>query len=104
MWEAFRTTAARMHSDPDFRLTQSRVLARRKTHIAGEDELAARAPDTASDLRDADDWGCSEADERIHQDREAGAPNGCGDMPELAGQIKVRKIELGIRALEHHNA
>src|SRR5467141_2492852 len=104
MWETFGTAAARMHSHSDFGLTQQRVLARRKTHIAGEDELAARAPDTASDLRDADHRGCGEADERIHQDREAGAPNRCHDVPELAGQIKVGKIELGIRALEHHNA
>src|SRR5439155_20463649 len=104
MWEAFRTTAAGMHSHPDFGLTQQRVLARRKTHVAGEDELAARAPDTASDLRDADHRGCGEPDERIHQDRETGAPDCCGNVPELAGQIKVGKIELGVRALEHHDA
>jgi len=85
-------------------LTQQRILARRKTHIACEDELAARAPNTASDLRDADHRGCGETDERVHQDRKTGAPNGCGDIPDLAGQIKVGKIELGIRALEHHDA
>src|SRR5258705_9720630 len=104
MWEAFRTAAARMHSHADFGLTQQRVLSRRKTHIACEDELAAGAPDTASDLRDADDRGCGETDERIHQDRETGAPDGCHDGPELSCQIKVGKVEDGIRALEHHNA
>src|SRR5260221_4980855 len=104
MWEAFRTAAARMHSHPDFGLTQQRILTRRKTHIAGKDELAARAPNTASDLRDADHRGRSETDERIYQDRETGPPNRCGDIPELASQIKVCKIELGIRALEHHYA
>src|SRR5712672_3376250 len=65
MWQAFRTAAAGMQSHPDFGLAQSRVLARRKTHIAGEDELAAHAPDAASDLRDADHRGFGEADERI---------------------------------------
>ena len=30
-----------MQSHPDFGLAQSRVLARRKAHVAGEDELAA---------------------------------------------------------------
>jgi len=32
-----------MHSHPDFGLAQSRVLARREAHVAGEDELAAHA-------------------------------------------------------------
>jgi len=74
MWEAFRTATTWMQSHPDFGLTQSRVLARRKTHIAGEDELAAHAPDTASDLRDADHRGLDETHERIRQDREARSP------------------------------
>src|ERR1700758_3192062 len=52
MWQAFRT-AAGMHSHPDFRLAHSRVLARREAHVAGEDELAAHAPDAASNLGDA---------------------------------------------------
>jgi hypothetical protein len=33
----------------DFGLTQSRVLVRRLAHVAGEDELAAHAPDATSD-------------------------------------------------------
>src|SRR6516164_6492976 len=43
----------------------------------------------------------TETHERIHQNREAGRTDGCGDVPGLAGQIKVRKVEVGIRALEH---
>src|SRR5258708_9277527 len=74
MWEAFRTATTWMQSHPDFGLTQSRVLARRKTHIAGEDELAAHAPDTASDLRDAYHRGLGETHERIHQDRAGRRP------------------------------
>src|SRR3984893_8906378 len=103
MWEAFGTAAAGMHSHPDFGLAQSRVLARRKAHVAGENELAAHAPDAASDLRDADHRRLGETDERIHQDREAGRPNSCCDVPRLAGQIKVGKVELRIRALEHYD-
>src|SRR5467141_3021865 len=87
MWEAFRAAAAGMHSHPDFRLAQSRVLARREAHVAGEDELAAHAPDATSDLRDADHRGLGETDERIHQDREAGRPNSCCDVPRVARQI-----------------
>src|SRR5437867_1718290 len=41
MWKTFRTAAAGMHSHPDFGLAESRVLARREAHVAGEDELAA---------------------------------------------------------------
>src|SRR5262249_37867723 len=89
MWKAFRTAAAGMHSYPDFGLAQSRVLARRETHVAGENELAAHAPDAASDLRDADHWGPGETDERIHHYREAGRPDSSGDVPRLTGQIKV---------------
>ena len=84
-------------------LAQSRVLARREAHVASEDELAAHAPDAASDLRDADHRGLGETDERIRQDREAGRPDRCGDVPRLAGQIKVGKVELRIRALEYND-
>src|SRR2546425_1244237 len=87
-----------MQSHPDFGLAQSRVLARREAHVAGEDELAAHAPDTASDLRDADHRGLGETHERIQQDREARSPDSSHDVPYLAGQIKVGKIKLGIRA------
>src|SRR5712692_6657934 len=100
MWKAFRTASAGMHSYPDFGLAQSRVLARREPHVAGEDKLAAHAPDTASDLCDADHRGFGETDECIRQDRETGRPDRCGDVPRLAGQIKVGKVELAVRALE----
>src|SRR6266478_4513796 len=103
MWEAFRTSAPGMQSHPDLRLAQSCVLARCEAHIAGEDKLAARAPDTASDLRDADHWGLGETHERIHQYRKARRPDSSHDVPYLAGQIKVGKVELRIRALEHHD-
>src|ERR1700733_8582428 len=75
MREPFRTAATRMQSDPDFGLAQSRVLARGEAHVAGEDELAAHAPDAAADLCDADHRRRGETHERIHQDREAGSPD-----------------------------
>src|SRR5437870_10853193 len=100
MWKTFRTAAAGMHSHPDFGLAQSRVLARREAHVAGQDELAAHAPDTAPDLRDADHRRPGETDERVHQDREAGRPGSRDDVPDVAGQIKVGKVELRVRALE----
>src|SRR6476660_6826096 len=103
MWEAFRTAAAWMQSHPDFGLAQSRILARREAHVTGEDELAARAPDAASDLRDADHRGPAETHERINQNREAGSPDSGGDVPCLAGQIKVGEVEVRIRALEYDN-
>src|SRR5467141_2156059 len=103
MWKTFRTAAAGMHSHPDFRLAESRVLARREAHVAGEDELAAHAPDATSDLRDADHRGLGETDERIHQDRETRRPDRCHDVSYLAGQVKVGKVELRIRALEYRD-
>src|SRR4029077_16546695 len=60
MWKTFRTAAAGMQSHPDFGLAESQVLARREAHVASEDELAAHAPDTASDLRNADHRGLGE--------------------------------------------
>src|ERR1700741_1992764 len=98
MWEAFRAAAAGMQSHPDFRLAQSRVLARREAHVAGENELAAGTTDTASDLRDADHRGLGETDERIHQDRKSRWPDRSHNIPQLAGQIKVGEVELRIRA------
>src|SRR5689334_3174954 len=68
VWESFRTPAAGVQSHPDFGMTKSHVLARREAHVAGEDELAAHAPDAASDLRDADNRGVGETYERIDQD------------------------------------
>src|SRR5882724_3487157 len=101
MWKTFCTPAAGMQSYPDFGLAESRVLARREAHVAGEDDLAAHAPDTASYLRDADHWGLGETHERIHQDREARSPDSCHDVSYLAGQIKVGKVKLGVRAFEY---
>src|SRR6266436_1690446 len=101
MWKTFRAAAPGMHSDPDFGLAQQRVFARRKAHVAGQGKLAAHAADAASDLRDADHRGLAEADECIHQDGQSGRPDSRGDVPRLAGQIKVGKVELRIRALEY---
>src|ERR1700687_2855731 len=101
MWEAFRTAATGMHSHPDFGLAQSRVLARREAHVAGENELAAHAPNAPPDPRDADHRGLGETHERIHQDREAGRPDSCSDVPRLAGQIKVGEVKVRIRALDY---
>src|ERR1700746_3752711 len=92
-----------MQSHLDFGLAESRVLARGEAHVAGEDELATPAPDTASDLRDADHRGLGETHERIHQDREARSPDSSHDVPYLAGQIKVGKVEVRIRTLEYHD-
>src|SRR4030088_1811756 len=63
MWKTFRTAAAGMQTHSDFGLAQSRVLARREAHVAGKDELAAHAPHTASDLRDANHRGLGETHE-----------------------------------------
>jgi hypothetical protein len=103
MRKAFRTAAAGMHSHPDFGLAQTRILARREAHVAGEDELAAHAPDAASDLRNADHRGLGETDERIRQDWESGSPDRSSDIPGLAGQIKVGEIKVGIRAFEYED-
>src|ERR1700745_1572884 len=103
MWQAFRTAAARMHAHSDFGLAQSRVLARGEAHVAGQDELAAPAPYAASDLRDADHRRLGETDECVHQDRQPGRADCCGDIPCLAGQIKVRKVEFRIGALEYYD-
>src|SRR5260370_41746240 len=97
MWKTFRTAAAGMQSHPDFGLPESRVLARHEAHVAGEDELAAHAPDTASNLRDADHRGLGETHERIHQDPEARSPDSSHDVPYLAGQIKVAKAKPVVR-------
>src|SRR5260370_21856118 len=99
MWEAFRPAAAGMQSHPDFGLAESRVLAGREAHVAGEDELAACAPDAASDLRDADHRGLGEADERIYQAGKAGRPDSCGDFSRLASQIKGGNVVLMLHAL-----
>jgi hypothetical protein len=80
MWEAFRT-AAGMHSYPDLGLSQSRVIAGREAHVAGQHELAAHTTHAASDLRDANHRSLGETDERIHEDWEPRRPDGCGERP-----------------------
>src|SRR5882724_5774444 len=90
-----------MQSHSDFGLAESRVLARCEAHVAGEDELAAHAPNAASDLRDADHRGFRKTHEGIDQDREARSPDCSHDVPYLAGQIKVGKVKLGVRAFEY---
>jgi len=70
-------------------------------HLAGEDQLAAHAPDTASDLRDARHRGLGETDECVDEDREAGSPYSGHDVPYLAGQVEVGKIKLRIRTFEY---
>src|SRR4029077_4229822 len=57
-------------------------------------------PDAASDLRDTYHRGFGETDERVRQDRETGRADCRGDVPRLAGQIKVGKVEFRVRALE----
>src|SRR5260370_41700783 len=101
MWKTCGTAAAAVESHPDFGLAGSPVLARRKAHVAGEDEPAAHAPDAGSDLRDADHRGLGETPERIHQDREARSPDSGHDVPYLAGQIKAGKVKLRGRAFEY---
>src|SRR5258706_15861194 len=101
MGKTFRTAAAGMQTHADFGLAESRVLARREAHVAGEDKLAAHAPDAAADPGDADHLGPGETHERVHQDREARSPDSSHDVPYLAGQIKVGKVQLGVRAFEY---
>jgi hypothetical protein len=101
MWKTFRTAAAGMQSPSDFGLAESRIFGRGEAHVAGEDELAAHAPDAASDLRDADYRRLGETHERVHQDREARSPDSSHDVPYLAGQIKVGKVKLGVGAFEY---
>jgi len=88
---------------PDFDLSQGRVLARCESHVAREDELAAHAPDPASDFRDAYDRRPGETDEGIDQDWQAGGPGSVdqAEAPREVAQIEVGKIELRIRTLEY---
>src|SRR5262244_3665074 len=69
-WQAFGAAATWNYTDPDFGLTQDRFLARSEAHVTGKDELAAHAADATPDLRDADDWGLGETDERVRRDRQ----------------------------------
>src|SRR5438270_1882893 len=85
---------------PTFDLSQHGVLARCEPHAAGEDELAAHATHSAPDLRDADDRGPGETNERVHQDREAGGPGNLEEAEALRRQFEVGNVELRVRALE----
>src|SRR5260370_23380738 len=69
MWETFRSTAPRMQSDSNFGLTQARVFARRKPHVASEHKLAARASNTAANLGDTNHWRSGDTYKRIREDR-----------------------------------
>src|SRR4029450_2644741 len=102
-WEAFGAAAAGDHSGPDFWLTEDRLLARSEAHVTGKDELATHTADAASDLRDADDGGLGETDERVRRERQARGPDGFGDAHRLAGHVKVSEVELRIRALEDND-
>jgi enoyl-CoA hydratase/carnithine racemase len=65
-WKAFRAAAAGMNSHPHFGLAESRVFARRETHVTGEDELATAAAHAASDLCDANHRGlCRSGESRL---------------------------------------
>ena len=101
MWKTFRTAAAGMHSHPDFGLAESRVLARREAHVAGEDELAAhpRAQPRIFAMLTTGDLG-RRTNVSI-EDREARSPDSSHDVPCLARQIKMGKVKLGVRAFEY---
>src|SRR3989442_15811888 len=94
-----------MDSRPHFDLSQDRVLARCETHVAGEGELAAHAPDPPSDLRDADDRRLGETDEGIHQDRQAGRTGGFdeAEVSPPVDQVKVSKVERRVRAIKSYH-
>src|SRR5579871_2361595 len=104
MWESLRASAAWMHSDGHFGLTEQHVFARPKAHVASKNELAARAPDASSDLRDADHWALGEPNEGIHQNRQARRAYGCENISYVSGQVKVREVEVGDRTFKHYDA
>ena len=103
IWEAFGAAATGMHAHPNFGLAESRVFARCETHVTGEDELAAAAH-TATDLRDTDHRRVCETHECIQQNWQTGRPDGCHDVPYLAGQIKVGEIEWESRSRTRRRA
>ena len=55
MGKALCASAAGMQPDPEFGMTQFRVLARGEAHVAGKNELAAHAAHAAPDSCEADD-------------------------------------------------
>src|SRR5258708_23160988 len=103
MGQALCASTARVQTDTKLGMAESRVLARREAHVAREDKLAAHAADAASDLCEADNRGLREAHERIHENRKPGSSDSCGDVPNLASQIKVRQVEVRNRALENND-
>jgi len=58
-------SAAGMQPDSDFWVTQQRVLAGRKTHIASEHEFTADPADAASNLRDTGHRRSGDAHKRV---------------------------------------
>jgi len=103
--KALGTAAAGVHSGADFDLSQDRFLARRESHVASEYEFAAHSAGASPNLRNADDRGPGEADERIDQDGETGR---AGNLHETkaccnVAEIKVGEVELRIGTLEHHD-
>src|SRR5882724_12265874 len=104
MGQALCASTARMQTDTKLGMAESRVLARREAHVAGEDELAADAAGAAPDFCDADNRGLREPHERIHENRKPGSSDSCGDVPNLASQIEVRQVEVGNCALENNDA
>src|SRR5216684_5554394 len=67
MGQALCASTARMQTDTKLGMAESRVLARREAHVAGEDELAADAAGAAPDFCDADSRRLREPHERIDQ-------------------------------------
>ncbi len=68
MWKTLRSAAPGMQSDSNFGLSQARIFAGGKPHVAGEHELAACTSNTASNFGDADDARSGEPDKRIRED------------------------------------
>src|SRR6202047_3150138 len=84
MWETFGSTAPGMQSDSNFGLTQARVFARRKPHVASEHKLAARPSNTAANLRDTSHRRSGETDKRIREDRKTCGADGRHDVAQFA--------------------
>src|SRR5258708_2093733 len=103
MGQALCASTARMQTDTKLGMAESRVLARREAHVAGEDELAADAAGAAPDFCDADNRRLREPHERIHENRKPGSSDTWGDVPNLASQIKVGQVEGRNRALEDND-
>src|SRR4029077_8266642 len=94
MRETFGASAARMQANCDFGLAKPRVLTRCEAHVAREDELAACAAHAAADFRDTDDRRLCETHECIQKYRKTGKADAGHDIAQLAGQVKVGKVEI----------